>query len=99
MNKTFNLRLDSQIMSRTDLDLYEKLILQYVKTYESKKMNCFVMANTMAELFGLSRGEVMDYLKQMVQNGVLKNRQASNVQILSSLNQPTEESSYDIFEL
>jgi len=82
------------------MDLYEKLILQYVKTYESKNMSCFLMANTMAELFGLSRGQVMDYLKHMVEAGILKNRQASNVQILSSLfTEQTEEPTYDIFEL
>jgi len=92
---------DQEIFSRPDLDLLEKLILSYVKDWESKGLACYAKDGFLAGFFGVSLDAVNLSLVNLERLGLIEQVKGSGGRIIKSLQSVKQESPkvLDVFDL
>ena len=92
---------DQKIFSRSDLDLLEKLILCYVKDWESKGLACYAKDGFFAQFFGVSLDAVNLSLVNLERLGLIQQLKGNGGRIIKSLDEVKSipQTEIDVFDL
>lgn len=98
------IRFDEDIWSLREITVLQKLILNHIRSFEDKGLQCFTKVETLSDLYGVeyavAREEVLDLVKQKYIS-IYNDGQHTFLQIIWNKPPTTEDffNGVDIFEV